>query len=70
MRELDKQMKLLLKQDQEKAVLQAINYLKYNPDYLEELAEVPPFNHPKLKDVDWTKVREASIDEGMLKLEF
>ena len=70
MRDLKIHMDIVQQEQKEKAVLQAINYLKYNPDYLEELAEVPPFNHPRLKDVDWTKVKGASIEDRMLKLEF
>jgi len=70
MRDLKVHMEILQQQQKEDAVLQAINYLKYNPEYFEELAEVPPFNHPKLKNVDWAKVKGASIEDRMLKLEF
>jgi len=70
MSELEIHMKMLQKQSKEEAVLQVINYLKYNPGYFEYLKQTLPFSHPKLKDVDWTKVKEASINEGTLKIEF
>jgi len=70
MRDLKLHMDILQQQQKEDAVLQAINYLKYNPEYIDELIGVPPFNHPRLKDVDWTKVKGASIEDRMLKLEF
>lgn len=70
MSELDLHMKILLKRSQEETVLKVIGYLKHNPKYFKDIKNTPPFNHQKLKDVDWTKVKEASIEEGLLKLQF
>ena len=70
MSELEMHMKIILKQTQEETVLDIIRYLKHHPAYLKDIKNTHPFNHPELRDVDWTKVKEASIEKGRLKLEF
>jgi hypothetical protein len=70
MKELDKYMKLSYDDFVEQEVLKAVDFLKHNPEAIEVLKIAAPFNDPKLKDVDWTKVKEASVKDGVLKLQF
>lgn len=54
----------------QETLLKTIKYIKHHPESIKNFNKFHPFNDPQLKDIDWTRIKDAWFEGNLLKIEY